>query len=166
MTLFPTGPTSLSRSGFTLIEVLVSVAIMILLLGGGIAAYINVDRRQSLQNVCAQMTQYVRTAQKRARVGDKPAGCDTLTSYDLVQTATSPDVVSIRAVCLSGTYTVEEYEIPTIFSLDEFTAMSFLVLHGGVDETDVVISSSSPNYRCEFTVESGGSVTTPTITSY
>jgi prepilin-type N-terminal cleavage/methylation domain-containing protein len=157
-----------TTSGFTMIELLVTVAIMILLFGGGIAAYLNLDRRQSLMNVCRQIEQMERSAQKKARVGDRPAGCDRLNAYRVSRTATGPDVISLQAICDSGTYTEETYEVPTIFSIQEITAMNFRVLHGGLQEANgtVRVRSTSPNYQCQFTVEGGGSVSATSLSQY
>jgi len=160
-------PTS-SQSGFTLIELLVTVAIMILIFGSGVAAYLNLDRRQSLINVCKEIEQMSRSAQKKARVGDRPAGCDHLTAYRVGRTATGPDVISLQAICENGTTNIQDYEIPTIFTLQTITTMNFRVLHGGLEESegDINVTSSNPNYRCQFTVDNGGSISSTTVSQY
>jgi prepilin-type N-terminal cleavage/methylation domain-containing protein len=158
-----------SSSGFTLIELLVVISIMILIFGGGISAYLRIDRRQSLSNVCSQIEQYARTAQKRARVGDKPAGCTTLNGYRVSRTSTGPDVISLQAVCTNATYNIETYDVPTQFTITAISAMNFRVLHGGLMETGpitITARSTGPNYQCQFSVENGGSVSATTITTY
>lgn len=151
-----------------MIELLVTVAIMVLLFGGGIAAYLNLDRRQSLINVCKQIEQMARSAQKKARVGDRPTGCDKLTAYRVSRTATGPDVISLQAVCDSGTYTEESYEVPTLFTVQTITTMNFRVLHGGLLESNgtVFVRSASPNYQCQFTIEGGGSISGTSVSQY
>lgn len=160
---------SSSSAGFTLLELIVAVGIMIILFGGGISAYLRIDRRQSLVNVCHQIEQYARTAQKRARVGDKPTACNKLEAYRVSRTATGPDVISMQAVCNNGTYMVESYNVPTVFTIQSISAMNFRVLHGGLTEAanvTIMARSSSPNYQCQFVVETGGSVGGTTISQY
>lgn len=74
---------SLSRSlGFSLVELMVTVTIMLALTGGGIAGYLNLRSRQNLVNAGKEVEQLLRSAQKKARVGDKPSGCTgALTGY-------------------------------------------------------------------------------------
>lgn len=161
-------PHSLS-AGFTLIELIVAIGLIIILFGGGISAYLRVDRRQSLANVCSEIEQFARAAQKRARVGDKPAACNRLRAYRVSRTATGPDLISLQAICDSGTYLIESYSVPTAFTITQISAMNFRVLHGGLQETgpiSVTARSTSPNYQCQFTVGSGGSVSATTITQY
>lgn len=156
------------QSGFTMIELLITVGIMILVFGGGVAAYLNLDRRQSLINVCKEIESLSRSAQKKARVGDRPAGCDKLNAYRISRTATGPDEISLQAVCDSGNVTLSTYDIPTVFDVVEITTMDFKVLHGGLegDSGTVTVESSNPNYRCEFSVNNGGSMSATTITQY
>jgi len=141
---------------------------MIVIFGGGIASFRTLDRRQSLLNTCRQIEQYSRTAQKKARVGDKPSGCITLTSYRVSQTASGPDVVSLQAICLNATYTIESYNVPTSLTFQAMTTMNFKVLHGGLMETSgsVVVRSTTPRYQCQFSVEGGGSVSATSIATY
>ncbi|MBW7955913.1 type II secretion system protein [Patescibacteria group bacterium] len=166
MPFLPLHPTS--RSGFTMIELLVTIGIMILIFGGGISAYLRLDRRQSLVNVCKELEQMARSAQKKARVGDRPEGCDRLNAYRISRTATGPDVISLQAVCDSGTSTIQTYEVPTIFTVQTITTMNFRVLHGGLEEDvgEIEVTASAPNYRCDFTVDNGGSISSTTISQY
>lgn len=154
--------------GFTMIELLITVGIMILIFGGGIAAYLNLDRRQSLINVCKEIEVMARSAQKKARVGDRPEGCDHLNAYRLSRTATGPDEISLQAVCDSGTTTIQIYDVPTLFTVQTITTMNFLVLHGGLEEDsgDVLVRSANPNYQCEFTVDKGGSISSTNVSQY
>lgn len=161
-------PVSTQRSGFTMIELLVVIGIMILIFGGGISAYIRLDRRQSLVNVCKEIEQIARSAQKKARVGDRPEGCDRLTAYRVSRTATGPDVIGLQAICDNGSTTIQEYDVPSVFTVESIGTMNFRVLHGGLleEESLVQVTSSGPNYRCQFTVESGGSITTTEVAQY
>ncbi len=157
-----------SVAGFTLIELLVTIGIMLLIFGGGVAAYLNLDRRQALINVCKEIEVMARSAQKKARVGYRPEGCDHLNASRLSRTATGPDEITLQAICDSGTTTIQTYDVPTIFTVQTITTMNFLVLHGGLEEDagDVLVRSSSPNYQCEFTVDKGGSIGSTDVSQY
>lgn len=157
-----------SQSGFTLIELLVTVAIMILIFGGGIAAYLNLDRRQSLINVCKEIESLSRSAQKKARVGDRPSGCTKLQAYRVSRTATGPDVISLQAICDSGVVTLSNYNVPTVFTVTTITSMDFRVLHGGLQggAGTVLVQSANPNFRCQFAIDNGGSIGNTSVTQY
>lgn len=157
-----------TQSGFTMIELLITVGIMILIFGGGVAAYLNLDRRQSLINVCKEIESLSRSAQKKARVGDRPVGCDKLQAYRVSRTASGPDRISLQAICDSGVVTLSDYDVPTVFTITTITAMDFRVLHGGLQggTGSVLVQSASPNYRCSFAIDNGGSIGTTTVTQY
>jgi len=157
-----------TQNGFTMIELLITVGIMILLFGGGVAAYLNLDRRQSLLNVCKEIASLSRTAQKKARVGDRPGGCSKLQAYRVSRTATGPDRVSLQAICDSGVVTISNYDVPTVFTITTITSMDFRVLHGGLQggAGTILVQSAGPNYRCQFTVDNGGSIGNTSVTQY
>lgn len=157
-----------SRQGFTMIELIVVIGIIIVIFGGGISAYLRLDRRQSLINVCRELEQLARSAQKKARVGERPAGCTRLNAYRLARTSTAPDVITLSAVCDSGQVTVSSYEVPTLYTVESIPTVNFRVLHGGLDGSNALIqvASTGPNYRCSFTIENGGSMTNTTVVMY
>lgn len=157
-----------TQSGFTMIELLITVGIMILIFGGGIAAYLKLDRRQSLINVCKEIESLSRSAQKKARVGDRPVGCSKLQAYRVSRTASGPDQISLQAICDSGNVTLSTYDVPTVFTITTITSMDFKVLHGGLQGAAglVLVQSANPNYRCQFTVDNGGSIGTTSVTQY
>lgn len=154
--------------GFTLIELLVVMTIMTLLFGGGISSYRRLERRQSLVNACNKIKELALTAQKRARVGDRPAGCTRLNSYRVRQILASPYTLRLEAICTNATVTIEDYAMNTRISLPTFGTMTFRVLHGGLEETTAAVTAqtSSPNYRCQFTVDGGGSMTPITTSTF
>ncbi len=156
------------QQGFTLIELMVVITLMALLFGGGISSYRRLERRQSLMNVCSKIAEMALTAQKRARVGDRPTGCTRLNSYRVRQVSSSPYSARLEAVCTNATVTVENYDIHSRFTLTSFGTMTFRVLHGGLEETDasVVAQTTSPNYRCQFTVGGGGSVSSVSMNTF
>ena len=67
-----------SQAGFTLIEMIVVIGLMVLMLGGSIAGYRKFNERQTVLQGGKEFVSALRLAQKRASVGDKPdvAGCN------------------------------------------------------------------------------------------
>ena len=73
-TLHPKPYTLSLNFGFTLIELLVVVGIIVLLVGGGVAAYNNFNQNQILAQATATLRTNLRDAQNRALSGEKVCG--------------------------------------------------------------------------------------------
>lgn len=145
-----------SNQGFTLIEMLVSVTILIVVVGGGLAGYIQFNDRQSLVTAGNRVESLMRTAQKRARVGDTPAGCDRLISYNMVFSAASPDV-QMQAECNNTTITVMTESLPGSVIAATSNTIKFNVLAGGVDNPGLVLLQGSDGSQV-IEVSSGGGI--------
>lgn len=83
------------KKAFTLIEMLVTISIMTILFGMGVAAYRNLARRQSLEQAAAEVSQTLTQAQANA-LGGKKINCaaETLAGW--------------QVRFLAGNYTLEE----------------------------------------------------------
>ncbi len=92
------------KSGFTLIEILVSVTILLLMSGLLIAGYSNYNTNQIIAQGSATFKNNLRSIRTLAASGIKPAGCDTLLGYQV----TFPSASTYQSVplCLvAGTQT-------------------------------------------------------------
>src|SRR5574340_877305 len=116
--------------GFTLIEMLVVITITMLMLGGGIAAYIKFNEKQQLVGAAKQMQTYLRGLQKKARVGDRPDGCTRLLSYTLTVAANS-NLVLMEANCENTDISTDQYTIGGGVKAQNNVEVSFKVLQGG-----------------------------------
>ena len=90
-----------SNQGFSLIELLVAISIFLLLTGIGAVNYRTFNQRQELQQSVHNVQEALRFAQKKARVGEKPVGCEApiiLEGYS-VQAAATGDNFEIYAEC-------------------------------------------------------------------
>lgn len=143
-----------------MIELLVTVVIMLLLSGGGIAAFISFNERQVVINGAKELQTYLRTAQVRAQVGDRPSTCDTLNGY-IVRSVVVGSTTEIRILtsCNNGEELQNTHELPAGTQLESPLEMRFLVLHGGVDgfATINVVSDFGKTYQ--FAVTQGGEIT-------
>lgn len=145
--------------GFTLIELMVAVTIMVLLFGSGIVSYLRFNDNQTVITTGQQIQLMLRTAQKKARVGDKPAGCGTLQGYQLSGSTVPYAVMQLDAVCDSGTLIhSDQYTMPNKVTLQQSLATTFKVLTGGTDQpgTIVVVGSNGTTYT--FAVGAGGDI--------
>jgi prepilin-type N-terminal cleavage/methylation domain-containing protein len=154
MTLF----TFSHQRGFTLIELLVAVTVMMLMLGGGVAGYSRLNRRQNLVNAGRETQLMMRAAQKKARVGERPAGCDKLLAYTVQVLSSDLTVLNLTANCESGNFPRSSYTTPSGITFASAINMKFQVLHGGVQGAkEVVLNSSTQEFS--FDVDEGGQIT-------
>jgi type II secretory pathway pseudopilin PulG len=142
---------------FTLIEMLVVITIMMLMLGGGIAAYINFNENQQLLSAAKQMQTYLRGLQKKSRVGDRPDGCTRLYSYTLTVAANS-NLVFMQANCENGDFDTDNYTLGGgVTALNEIE-VSFKVLQGGAtSQGNIILVKNTDRYQ--FQVTPGGEIT-------
>jgi type II secretory pathway pseudopilin PulG len=117
-------------NGFTLMELILVVAIIILLSGISLAAYFTFGERQGAQNDARNLTTMLRRVQGMATNLVYPAGCSELVGYRLYTNCsgyTEADgckTVNVSAVCGVGG------EISSIANNTVFTDAYF---SGGVD---------------------------------
>jgi prepilin-type N-terminal cleavage/methylation domain-containing protein len=150
------------RRGFTLIEVLVSVTLMIVLTSGAIASYRVFLQRQQVLQSARNVQQMFTVAQKKARVGEKPAGCQTLQGY-AVQGIANGNIISVNAVCRNGgaeqRYTVSTTTLVGNSRLEQAVDATLKVLTGGITAgTDVTVTITNSVNRFQFTVNRGGGI--------
>jgi prepilin-type N-terminal cleavage/methylation domain-containing protein len=155
-------------AGFTLIELMVAITLLALLMGGGIAGYIRVNDRQNLVNAGKNVQLFMREAQKKARVGERPAasaGCGALVSYQLKTSATL-DQVNLNAECDNAvTSLIDSYTFPNGVVASSAFDMHFYALQGGVKNSgQVVLHSKTRSYT--FTVDGGGSIGDAVVAPY
>lgn len=162
------------KLGFTVIELLVAVSIFIVLATIGMVSYSDFNRRQQITQSAKEVQTFLRSAQKKARVGERPAGCSSLRGYR-VQAHASLLRLILSAECAGATPLVEiaTFELPHNTRLSAATDISFNVLAGGVTlntagslpATITVQSIQSANpYRYAFQIDAGGSVSEGSLT--
>jgi prepilin-type N-terminal cleavage/methylation domain-containing protein len=87
--------------GFTLIELMVVVAIIVLLSGMALAGYFNFTRKEAALNDARNLMSEMRKVQSLAKDLVYPNGCNNLTSYELVTSCSdnSCKTMNIYAIC-------------------------------------------------------------------
>lgn len=153
-------PLSSFKAGFTLVELLVTVGIMLMLAGGGITALIAFQQRQTVQNGAKELQEHLRFAQSLAQVSEKPSGCDKLQGYNLTTADQAGTVlVTVSADCEGGDVERDTWLLPEGVSLGSQLDVTFLGLHGGVNGSQTVSLSNDEGLTYTFEITPGGEIT-------
>jgi prepilin-type N-terminal cleavage/methylation domain-containing protein len=150
-----------SMAGFTLIELMVVVTITLLMVGGGLAAFVNFNERQTILGGAKELQSILRAAQQKAQISDKPeTGCDRLSSYVVRANQTAPVTVTVYAKCQSGEVLRSTKTLNSSLSLSGPLQVTFRSLQGGVEvPATITVTSTLTNQSYEFEVTSGGEIT-------
>ncbi len=164
--------------GFTLIEMIVTIGIMLMLAGGGIAAFIRFNDKQTVQVAVNDLQTLLRAAQTKAKVGENAESCRTnflptvlsLRSYR-VNLDEDTNTAILSAVCTDGKFPpygrIEYIERSRINFDSNVSAriqgggsldVEFLSLLGGVDGAGIVEVSRLGAYTYDFEISSGGEI--------
>lgn len=138
------------RQGFTLIEMLVTVAIGLLLATLGITGYIRFNDRQKILNSARELETIFQTAAVKAQGGDL-GGCTQLARYRVTLVTTAdPVTVALSSVCQDGTVTaVSNYALVNGIGISFTPGLNYIdfpVLQGGV-----IFNPSATNVTATFT---------------
>jgi Tfp pilus assembly protein FimT len=147
----------IKHAGFTLIELLIVIGITILLISGGLAAYVRLNNRQLLINSGKQLQLLMRTAQKQARVGSKPSGCDRLLSYGVQVVSGQLTSAQLNAECQNGVYLVDSVPFDQNVTSTGAFNIHFLVLQGGVANQGTFVLQRGTQ-TATFSVDQGGQI--------
>lgn len=144
--------------GFTLIELVVVVAIMALTMGGGMATYTAFRSGKIALREAQVIGELLKEARSKAIAGEKPAECSavSLTGYKVDFTSNTAE---LEAVCPGGS---PGSKVRTILGTIDPTAASvtFSVLSGGA--TNVVVDICTDDHLFRINISSAGNITEPT----
>lgn len=164
--------------GFTLVEMLVTISIMLMITGGGIAAFIGFNDKQSVQVAVKDLQTLLRAAQTKAKVGENAEICRTnylptvlnLRSYRVYMDSDTSTAI-LYAVCTDQKFApfgrVEYVERSRISFDSNVTAriqgggdidVEFLSLLGGVDGAGVIEISGLDSNVYDFEITSSGEI--------
>ncbi|MCA9368878.1 MAG: prepilin-type N-terminal cleavage/methylation domain-containing protein [Pseudomonadales bacterium] len=151
------------QSGITLIEMIITVALMLIVFTASIAGFFRFNDRQTVQNTANEVKQFLSSARTRARVRDNPdpTVCSALQGYKV---ETNGQTLEQKAVCGLGKFSISQeivrdtYDIPTGLTVTDFE-VTYFTLQGlaNVVNNDVYISRNSNIFY--FQVRSSGEVT-------
>jgi prepilin-type N-terminal cleavage/methylation domain-containing protein len=153
-----------NKNGFTLVELLVGVTIIVILFSIGLASYRNFARRQELQGYIKTLTSDLRSAQQLALSGQKPDPsiglCDRLNGYSFFRSGS--DSYQIRANCSEGERIVKTVDLPTTIVISSTVSTTrFKVLGLGTDlvsDNIITLSSTATGNSADVTIGVGGEI--------
>jgi prepilin-type N-terminal cleavage/methylation domain-containing protein len=133
------------KKGFTLIEVLVVVGLLLLTTGGVVSNYNNYNDRQKVKQATLTLKDNLRLAQTSAMSGNKPTGCSgQLTGYQVA--FTSSTLYTITALCAGGNGPTVSISMPSDVSIASPVTITFSPLTGEANVAtyaDISVSSFS-----------------------
>jgi prepilin-type N-terminal cleavage/methylation domain-containing protein len=149
---------SMRRSGFTLIEIIVSVTLLLLLSGLFIANYTEFRNSQTVKQSASDLISNLQAVRTMASAGVKPSGCDTLVGYAVEFTA---DAYTASAVCQDGDeYPPVTYTLPANVTFSPIPdAITFYALNRGAsaDQT-ITITRAGTTMKMKVSVFTSGVV--------
>lgn len=149
------------QQGFTFIELLVSVGIMLLLAGTSITVFTRFRERRVTENEAKMIRELIQATQRKALAGEKPQSCLLLTLEAYEVRITAVNRLEAWAICSGGDAMIGEVDL----AISELTApavgseISFGVARGGV--TPATVSVCGAGYAYDIEVGSAGSISAP-----
>lgn len=150
------------RRGYTIIEILIVLAILGLLFGVGYVNYRDYARRQTVTAAMRSLRSDLKLAAEQAIAGKKPSGCTG--NMDGVKfTVTSTSTYEISASCTSGDVTLRQGSLPTgiTMNIPSVNPILFKVIGNGTNipaGSSVVVGLTqnfTDNYRSVVISPSG-----------
>lgn len=134
------GYLAFNKGGFSLIELLVVISILLIIFTFALPNYRNYQRRQALDSVAKGIVSDLRLAQEMASAGNKPTGCGgtPLEGYQFAEISTSQ--YSILAKCGTNTFTYKTVSLSGV-TISVSKTILFKILGQG---TDIVSGTSMP----------------------
>ena len=147
-------------SGFSLIELLVSIVIIMLLVSGALVSYTSFTEKQRLVAAAEKLESGLREAQNMAKIGYL-SFCDELFGIKLLTSNSGTGVAyQIQVLCADANFDSLGYVyLGDDLSISEQINLTFRPydnLASGI--TAVVLSSTRSNNTATFDIDQGGSI--------
>ena len=149
-------------AGFTLIEIMLAVVVIMIMSGGGIAAYRRLNDRSTVEGAAKQVEQALREAQKRASSGVKPSGCTgALLAYIVTMGGSVGDTnYTFQPDCVTSDPSAVAYKLPEGTRFPAQSVISFRALNKGSTAGSVSVQNTGGSIVYIVRVSEGGSITT------
>ena len=147
--------------GFTLIELIVSVTIILSLTGLLVAGYTRFNSSQTVIQAAATLKSNFRAVRTAAASGVKPTGCDTLVGYIVKFPVSSPATYTTQAVCTVGQDVSEigvitTYTLPKDITLASTGSITFYALNqGAAEEKTITLTGTEKTVQIIVTASGG-----------
>jgi prepilin-type N-terminal cleavage/methylation domain-containing protein len=148
-------------SGFTLIELMITIVLIVLLSGGALAAYLSFNKSQTMQNDARQVLSELNKARTMATSQQYPAGCTSLQGVKVAGIVNETDI-TVTTLCGSGNYFGEPIKVLISSTFSSAVNITFLPGSGyvsdGADKQIVIHDDVSPTVTKTISVEANGLV--------
>lgn len=149
--------------GFTVVELLVVVGIMVLLSGGAIVAYVRFTERRQAVSDAQEVAQYLRMVQKKAFSVEVPVGCTDVQNYAVTLTSSS---VSTNVICRLGSVSNYLPALNSSSTLSPTGPITFRTRLGGAQiASPVTVSTCRNGIRHNITVNLNGMIDGPVLSA-
>lgn len=155
--------------GFTLIEILVAVTILLILSSIGVSNFTTFNDTQGLKQAALDLKSSLRTVQNKAFSGEKPTGCASLTGWRITFTATT---YTTEPACAAASPTASQRTttLPTGITFSPTpTSVTFAVVTGATNLTTVQslhLAQPGSSKRYTIGVGSRGEITDEGFSAY
>lgn len=150
----------MTRRGFTLLELIIILAVVSTLSVFSLASYSTLNKEKTLQAETEQFIETLELAKKKVTAGDKLRCATTLTDYSV--TITSTTSYTLIAGCATGDVTLATYQFPTnsplVFS--DYTAAEtvFTPLSSGATANCIALSDPKLNKCRQVSVSTAATI--------
>lgn len=142
--------------GFTLIELIVTVTIIVIITISGLVSYFVFDSKQKTLNEARDFVSLLDKARSSALTLEYPADCTGLQSYR-VSEGLSEGYLKVEAICTNGTVEIEEKKVFQATNPDISIDISFLAqtgfLEGGIEYSVTLTSRDTASVSRMVTVD-------------
>lgn len=133
----------MKKNGFSLIELLVSIVIMLILLASALGSFLRYSEKRAIITTVDELKTYFQRAQSEAKSGDL-GGCSQLAGYRVQTYSVGSNVeLSLQPVCTTGiANAAKTYSFPTGITVSPTLDYTFQVLQGGVTLPSAAVSEN------------------------
>lgn len=155
--LLPTAHSLLSKKGFSFIELLVTISIMLVVIAVAIANFGGFNKSKRLTEAADQMAVNIRLVATRATSGDNPCGDQDFGGYQLE--TTSSTTYEVKPICDGSVVEDEavEYELINEVQITNGATVDFYPLDQGASVNET-ISLSLNDLTTDVQIATSGGV--------
>jgi len=157
----------MKRNGFTLIELIISVAVTAILFTFGLSAYVKSRDRQEIRAIGETIEKTLRETQKDATIGKKDCENILIEYLFTFENNASNDAIELskqaRCTSSSGQSTTTIIENAILPDISTPLVIKFKPLNGGIDiggtnELDIDFQSTKSEVKHRISIEAPGSI--------
>lgn len=147
--------------GFTLVELIVSIAIVLMITGVAVSTFTRSREKRLVFNEAREIADLVTSTKRKVLAGEKPLACvaSSIERYEVRFPSTTQ--VQSWAICQGNDTLVESVDLSQIeiTSPAPGVTIELGVVFGGVTETTIVVCGAGYEYQIE--VSAAGAVSAP-----